>query len=79
MKSDWSQSKIIACNNASIRIMQLVFLRRREAMMVQRGVGGTILWDCVARRIAAIDHCHCPLLHSMVVFGRESRVKKIEL
>ena len=58
--------------------MQLVLLRRREAMSVHKGGGGTItvLWDCVAGRpIAVIDYCHCPL-PSKVVFGRESRVKK---
>ena len=49
-------------------------------MSVQRGRGrGQLLWDCEAKRITAIDHCHCPLLPSKVVFGRESWVKKIEL
>jgi hypothetical protein len=31
---------MIDCKIASARIMQLVFLRRREAMMVQRDEGG---------------------------------------
>jgi len=57
IKSDWSQSTIIDCNIASARIMQLVFLRRREATMVQREEGGN-----EARQLTAIDHCHYPLL-----------------
>ena len=48
-------------------------------MTVQRGVGGQLLWDCVARRITAINHCHCPLLPSKFFFGRESQVNKMEL
>jgi len=38
IKSDRSQSKIINCHNPSTRIrIELVFLRRREAMTVQKG------------------------------------------
>ncbi len=48
-------------------------------MPVQRGRRRRVLCDCVARRTAANDHCHCLQLPMKVVFGRESRDKNIEL